>query len=215
MTLNGRQFHEMTRDEFESQPGTFFHGHPTGNFNWDPDGRQGFHVGSKQAATDAVVARVGTSGKATIYAGGQRSGPTFPGKYVPVNDPERPYHKSEAVAHPEHLRGGRIVSPMVNGRNWLGRYGGHGNGYVGDMHDSGDVRANAKASEIITKGQKMRQGIFYENQAEDAGSISAVLPSRQSFKTHEDLIIEARARGLDVPRHVLKEYPRLGQQRLF
>jgi hypothetical protein len=26
----GSQFHEMTRDEFESQPGTWFHGTPTG-----------------------------------------------------------------------------------------------------------------------------------------------------------------------------------------
>lgn len=26
MALNGRQFHEMSRGEFESQPGTYFHG---------------------------------------------------------------------------------------------------------------------------------------------------------------------------------------------
>jgi hypothetical protein len=213
VTLNKRQFHEMTRDEFESQPGTFFHGHPTGNFNWEhPQGHSGFHVGTKQAATDAVVSRAGFSGKPVTYSNGMESGPTFPGSWEPVNDPERPYVKSRKIAHPEHVRAGRIASPMVNHPGYLGSYG---KGTPGDMHDSGDVLANARATAIRSRGQQMRQGIYYMNASEDAGSVSAVLPSRQQFKTHEDHIIEARARGQHVPAHVLKEYPHLGQQRLF
>lgn len=207
MTLNRRQFHEMTREEFESQPGTYFHGHPTGNFNWEERG-QGFHVGSKQAATDAVVARA-AYGK---YPGDVPIPAPFLGHRVAVNDPARPYHRSEAVAHPEHVRGGRIVSPMVN---WPGSLGSYGKGDHGDMVNSGDAMANGRVAAINSRGQTMRQGIYYKNASEDAGSVSAVLPNRQSFKTHEDLIIEARARGARVPSRVLKEYPLLGQQRLF
>jgi len=211
--LNGHQFHEMTRAEFEEQPGTYFHGHPTGNFNWEqPPGHSGFHVGSKQAATDAVVARAGFSGRSTTYSNGMETGPTYPGRWEPVNDPDRPYVKSRKIAHPEHLRGGRIVSPMVNSPSTLGSYG---KGTPGDMSHSGDVMANARATAIRTRGQTMRQGIYYMNVSEDAGSVSAVLPSRQSFKTHEDILIEARARGVRVPERVLKDYPHLGQQRLF
>lgn len=212
--VQSAQFHEMTRDEFESLPGTFFHGHPTGNFNWDTTGRpQGFHVGTKQAATEAVVARVGTRGAPTTYSGGERSGPTFPGTVRPVDDPNRPYTRSEYVAHPEHLRGGRIDAPMVNHPAYLGSYG---KGDDGDMNGSGDVLANGKVAEINSKGRTMRQGIYYKNVAEDTGSVSAVLPSRQSFKTHEDYIVEARSRGLSIPRRALSGYRHVpGQQRLF
>jgi hypothetical protein len=135
------------------------------------------------------------------------------GKSVPVDDPERPYKKTKAVAHPESLRGGRIASPMVNSPNHMGWYG---RGEWGDMTDSGDVSANARVSQIKSRGQTMRQGIYYKNASEDAGSVSAVLPSRESFKTHEDFLVEARAQGRKIPTRALKGYTEIpGQQRLF
>lgn len=212
--LQRKQFHEMSREEFESQPGTYFHGNPTGNFNWEqPRAHYGFHVGTKQAATDAVVARAGTEGSLVTYSGGQKGGPAFPGRYDPVDDPERPYVRRQAVAHPEHLRGGRIVSDMVNSPGYMGSYG---RDTGGDMVGSGDVLANARAASIHGRGQTMRRGIYYRNVAEDTGSISAVLPSRQSWKTHEDYLVEARARGAKIPTEALKGYREIpGQQRLF
>ena len=202
MVLQPQQFHEMSRDEFEAQPGTMFHGNPTGNFNQE-GGPQGFHVGSKQAATDAVVARAGFGG----YSDGSRIPAPFRGSRRPVDDPERPYTKSEAVAHPEHLRGGRIDSPMVNAPGNMGSYG---------KGTHGDVMANVLVAAINKRGETMRQGIYYKNASEDAGSTSAVVPSRQSWKTHEDYIVEARARGNKVPKRALKGYSQIpGQQRIF
>lgn len=191
MTLNARQFHEMTKDEFEAQPGTFFHGNPTGNFNWEqPKSPYGFHVGSELSAREAVDARASY-------------GRYSDGSVIPAPMPE----------HPETVRGGRITSPMVNQPHAMGRYGFQN---WGDMTDSGDVLANAKAREITSKGQTMRRGIYYSNVAEDTGSTSAVLPSRQSFKTHEDHLVEARAQGKKIPKRALQGYTEIpGQQRLF
>lgn len=199
----------MSRDEFESQPGVMFHGHPTGNFNAEhPRAKQGFHVGSRRAAEDAVNARAGY------------------GKYSdssPIPAPLRAKKVEKKAAdgmtdisyktHPQAVRGGMITSPMVNSSGAMGRYG---RGGIGDMHDSGDVSANAKAAEIHAKGQTMRRGIFYKNASEDAGSVSAVLPSRSSFKTHEDYLVEARAAGKKIPKRAMKGYKEIpGQQRLF
>jgi hypothetical protein len=213
VALNPSQFHEMSRSEFEAHPATYFHGNPTGNFNWGEDRPQGFHVGSHKAATEAVVARVGKVSRTTTLSDGTKTGPTYPGDYVPVNDPERPYTTSDAVAHPQHLRGGRIVSDMVNGSTYMGSYG---KGDVGDMHASGDAMANGRVSAIKSRGETMRQGIFYRNMAEDAGSVSAVLPRREDFKTHEDYLVEARAKGKKIPPKALEGYTEVpGQQRLF
>jgi hypothetical protein len=157
-------------------------------------------------ARSGTVSRSSTADRGVVYAG----------KYVEVNDPARPYTKRDAVAHPAQLRGGRITSPMVNHPGYLGSYGGHGDGMEGDMHDSGDARANGQVARIKSRGETMRQGIYYVNQAEDAGSLSAVLPRREDFKTHEDYIVEARAAGKKVPPHALAGYKEIpGQQRLL
>lgn len=199
----------MSRDEFESQPGMMFHGNPTGNFNVEHrQAPYGFHVGSRQAAEEAVNARAGY------------------GRYSdasPIPAPLRAQKKETkgvdgftTVSHKTHseaVRGGRVVSPMVNAPTALGTYG---RGALGDMDNSGDVAANAKAREIHTKGQKMRRGIFYKNASEDAGSVSAVIPGRASFKTHEDHLVEARAAGKVIPKRAMKGYKEIpGQQRLF
>jgi hypothetical protein len=75
-----------------------------------------------------------------------------------------------------------------------------------------DVRANAIERAVRTKGQKMRQGIYYVNASEGSHEdlpVSAIVPSRQGFKTHKDYVTEAHARGAQIPEHVLKEYPHL------
>jgi hypothetical protein len=206
----GSQFHEMTREQFEAQPGTWFHGTPTGII-----GHAGsFHVGTKQAATEALRGEVGKPRWFTNREG-----------------------KASYGSNPSVI-GGRIVGPMANtprvdpsrgpGDRWNYREGipwGHMTEWSRrSPHEvMSDVRANAIESAIKTRGQTMRQGIYYVNAAEGANDpekdptlpVSAVLPNRQHFKTHEDYIIGARAQGKQVPGHVLQQYPHLGQGRLF
>lgn len=213
--LNQEQFHEMTKDEFEALPGTFFHGNPSGNFNWhQPSSAGGFHVGSHRAAEEAVAARA-AHGKysdgseiALPLKGSTTLHPT--GEVLP-NGKEMMEVRHEG--NPAWLRGGRITSPMVNHPYHLGRYG---RGSIGDMYDSGDVSANAKVREIHSKGQTMRHGIYYKNAAEDPGSISAVLPGRQFWKTHEDYLVDAREQGKVIPKRATEGYKQIpGQQVLF
>jgi hypothetical protein len=66
------------------------------------------------------------------------------------------------------------------------------------------------------KRGRARRGYFYENVSEDAGSVSAVLPNRKSFKTHEDYLVEARAKNKSVPARALKGYNQVpGQEKLL
>lgn len=204
----GTQFHDMTREEFEALPGTYFHGHPSGNFNWDIDGRpQGFHVGSYEAAEQAVTRK-------QFYGDGT---PVLAPLEATKRESEGEMSTRRYEAHPDQIRGGRIVSPMVNSPHYLGSYGSNDNAsYLGVMTHSGDALANGRVRSINTRGQIMRQGMYYRNQIEDAGSISAVLPNRQSFKTHEDYLVEARAQGKYIPERALKGYTQIpGQQKLF
>ncbi len=148
----GRQFHEMTREEFEAEPGTFFHGNPTGNFGHNqPQAHYGFHVGTKRAATEAVEARAGYG----RYSAG-----------TPIPAP-----KAE-------VRGGRLGVEMTN-TPWTPHEDFPANGYM--------------AGQI--KRDRARRGYYYTNMGEDAGSISAVVPSRRQFKTHEDYSLKLGRRG--------------------
>lgn len=208
------QFHQMTKDEFESLPGTFFHSDPAGNFNWDTEGRQGFHVGTRRAAEEAVINRVNKDTGDVVYGDGSIGWSPFrpieTSRNIRIGD--KLVNIPERKPHPDIVRGGRIVSPMVNSINNLGVYG---RGTPGELDGSGDSRANATVNMIKSRGQTMRKGIYYMNVVEDPGSVSAVLPNRQSFKTHEDYLVEAMSKGLRIPKTVLSGYDEaIGQQKL-
>ena len=206
--LNGTQFHEMTRGEFESQPGTWFHGTQTGHIGHQ---ESSFHVGSRAAATEALAARIGK-------------------QYV------HPDNRAAVIqGHPSaQIYGGRITAPMSNkpmihpsrgpGGSWQVREGIP----RGAMEDwkrrspteaMSDVKANAVEHGIRTKGQKMRKGIYYVNASEgshEENPISAIVPNRAGFKTHEDHLVEARAAGKKIPKRAMKGYTQIpGQGRLF
>jgi hypothetical protein len=58
-----------------------------------------------------------------------------------------------------------------------------------------------------------KRGIhYYENQVEDAGSISALVPSRASLLTHSQSIKEAQQKGLYVHPHIEWESKQLGKE---
>lgn len=107
------------------------------------------------------------------------------------------HHEPIYMSDPK-VQGGRIVGPM------------------GDETLS-DEEANEEAIFSPPEGDlRHGRGIYYENSEEDPGSISAVLPSRSHFKTHEDYLVEARARGDKIPKRALRGYKEIpGQGRLF
>jgi hypothetical protein len=197
----------MTREEFESQPGTWWHGTQSGII-----GHQGgsFHVGTRHAAVEALSARIGK----------QAVPQTQQGQVI--------------RSHPSaELYGGHITAPMVNTPRLSSSRGPGSRWEVaagiprGEMADwprmsrhepMSDVRANAVESGLRKKGQQMRRGIYYVNASEGSQEdvpVSAIVPHRQGFKTHEDYVIEARAQGKRIPEHVIQQYPKLGQGKLF
>ena len=215
----GKQFHEMTQDEFARQPGTWHHG--TVNGMIDP-GNTGFHVGSLYAAKMALGShlrrRVDDMGQyvdrkrwdmdphlpSTLgYRTEARKSPGFiaPTGHVDPDSPDtgdwdnpEPYvYTSDPKVIP-----GRIVRPMANNT----------------QTPRGDAEVNERAQE----GEQQETGIgeFYKNDAEHVGSVSAMLPSRQHFKTHEDYLVEARSKGKKIPKRAMEGYTEIpGQGKLF
>lgn len=154
-------------------PGQFFHGTPSGDLRGS---FYGLHVGTERAAQDALNARIGAP------AEGQWDGTRIYGKtklagsvglrmdtglrdtsqdYYP--DPANPprYSDSSPVAHdsiPEIVPV-KITGPMTNTPR--------------TPHE--DYRANGYMAGQVKRGRAKR-GYYYENVAEDEGSISAVVP---------------------------------------
>lgn len=232
----GTQFHEMTRDEFEQQPGTWFHGSTTGQI-----GHAGsFHVGTKLAAAEALGARidrgkfrtktpVGTMRRVQSSIKASQKDPRF----VTTST-------GKAYSDNPTFTGGRIVGPMTNTPK-IHSSRGPGNRFEikegipwGAMEDwqrkspneaMSDVRANAVERGAKTSGRLLRRGMYYVNAAEGGGRpestpeheyISAVLPNRQHFKTHEDYLVDAREAGKKIPARAMKGYKEIpGQGRLW
>lgn len=229
----GQQFHEMTSDEFAKQPGTWFHGSPNGQI-----GAHGgsFHVGSELAAAEALGPRIATGKYRTKTRIGTIQKVKQAAKAMQQSPRmiESPRGGSYYADNPG-ITAGRIDGPMTNttklassrgpGRGkWEVRQG-IPRGALEDWkrHNSTeplpDIRANAVENGIRKSGRTMRQGMYYVNAAEGAQEdhpISAILPNRKHFKTHEDYLVEARAQGKSIPKRAMKGYSQIpGQGRLF
>ena len=88
---------------------------------------------------------------------------------------------------PVRIVGGMTNTPATAHRDW------HANGYM----------------QAQIKQGRARNGYFYRNEAEDAGSISAVLPGRAHVATHRDIVHHALTYGhlgSPVPDHNLERY---------
>jgi hypothetical protein len=205
----------MTREEFAKQPGIWYHG--TVNGMIDP-ADTGFHVGTKFAAKLALGGhlqrRVDEEGRSVAtgspdlsatqgYRTAARRSPGFiaPIGHVDPHEPEtgdwdnpEPYvYTSDPQVIP-----GRIVGPMANNTKTA----------------KGDAEVNERAQEGWQ--QQTGMGEFYRNDAEHAGSVSAMLPFRSHFKTHEDYLVEARSKGRKIPKRAMEGYTEIpGQGRLF
>lgn len=205
----GTQFHQMTREEFEQQPGVWFHGTATGMIGSKPDHPQ-FHVGTQRAALQALGARLH----------GGNPGGTVKNENGRWYQPDEPYHR--VIAHARQTNspnadviGGHITGPMANVPKEDPREERFGRSGFGDYQG----RAPYAYGDWVANGMEKRlkhQGVFYKNVGEDTGSISAILPKRSHFTTHEDYLVEARAQGKKIPKRAMRGYKEIpGQGKLF
>lgn len=206
-----KHFHEMTPDEFASRPGTLWHGSPAGKEGLQTGSHSGIHVGTQEAARQALNARIGTPqhgdwdgtreygktplvrGMGTGYAVRDRDDePRLPSGEARYSDGT----KVPMTAKPD-LFPVRIVGEMTNQPR--------------SAHD--DFKANGLMAGQIKRGTA-RRGYYYTNAAEDEGSVSAVVPNRAHLATHEDFVrhaVEYGHMGRPIPQHNLDRYG-LGMQ---
>jgi hypothetical protein len=192
--LNDAQFGRMSRDEFAQQPGTMWHGSPAGTQGLNVGSHSGLHVGSQEAARQALNARIGTPAQGdwdgtreygqTHLVPGSRTGYGAQfhrngwGEEPRLPEPGRAKYSDQTPvpldAKPD-IFPVRIVGPMTNTPH--------------NPHE--DFRANGLMAGQLKRGTAKR-GYYYTNIGEDEGSISAVVPGRNHVATHEDFVSRAQ-----------------------
>jgi 8-oxo-dGTP diphosphatase len=155
------------------EPWTFYHGTPDAR-SWDKGSTYGIHVGTYEAARQALEARIGAPaegewdgtreyGSTPIVSNAKNMGygTGLSARGEPRHE-EATYSDGSPVPHdarpsvfPVH-----IVGPMTN--------------HPAAPMD--DAQANGRMRGQITRGTA-RRGYYYRNSGEDSGSVSAVVPS--------------------------------------
>ena len=243
MQMNGTQFHEMTQEEFAQQPGTWFHGSLNGMVG--PTGVVHVGDRSAAEATlrralvrQQIVARggdrfvVGQNRSDIVHRSIEENTGRAKRSMVPI----RPSGSSGSMegADPSvrdvkvyptdpKLVAGTIEGPMDETASaYPSKYQFEGNKYVTDawvfsstpvtgMYSDTGANRIARYKRFIPKGL----GVYYHNEVESPGSISAVMP-RSHFKTHEDHLVAAREAGKTIPKRALNGYTEIpGQGKLF
>ena len=168
----------------------YYHGSPTGAF-----GEKEIHVGTKRAAQQALEARIGIRADGKTWDGTSEYGSTLlAGKKTlqkldsqgfnqtgfNVGVPEEDFYLKD---YPELARavfadGTRIPLTVKPGMFPVKIKGEMTNIVSSPLSD---IKANATIKAMLKKGQAKR-GYFYENIGEDAGSISAVVPSSEHLE---------------------------------
>ncbi len=176
-------------DDKLAQVNAYWHGTPSGDLR---GGRSGLHVGTKQAATEALEARIGipADGKGwdgsrtygeTLLAGRTRVASGQFGKYRETGyNADAPMEDFYAKDHNFPTTGNSVPvnpdwKPWVRPVLLVGKMSNTPNSAMSD------VRANATMTGMLRKGSAKR-GYFYVNEGEDAGSVSAVLPNGDTVR---------------------------------
>lgn len=201
-----KHFHEMTPEEFGNHEHAFWHGSPAGEAGMDHQAHYGLHVGTHEAAKQALEARIGRPAEG-VWDGTREYGKTLlayhgHGHGVGEHKGGDTYYPSGKATysggHPipldtkPHIFPVHIVGEMTNERHT----------------PHGDWQANGLMAGQIKRGTA-RRGYYYRNEGEDYGSISAVVPNRAHVATHEDFVRHALAHGhmgRPVPDHNLERY---------
>jgi ribosomal protein S18 acetylase RimI-like enzyme len=175
--------------------GIFWHGTPSGDLR---GGASGLHVGTQEAARQALHARIGFRADGKDWDGTQEYGTTLlagkqnllgrpRGRYLLTGHNADDYHAgSERVPLPDedhypeehHLvatfgEGREPVQPHHKPDLFPVRITGPMSNTPQTAHP--DSKANGYMKAQITRGTA-RRGYFYRNEGEDSGSISAVVP---------------------------------------
>lgn len=154
----------------------WFHGTPSGDLR---GGHYGLHVGTREAARQALNARIGTPVRGD-WDGTRRYGDTLlRGPHaMKFNGPGQPWTE-ERMGPDYHPSGGAVYSdgspvdldsiPDIMHVAITGR--------MTNTPDRphGDWQANGLMTGQVKRG-RAKNGYYYKNEGEDAGSISAVVP---------------------------------------
>jgi hypothetical protein len=149
----------------------WFHGTPSGDLR---GGHYGLHVGTERAAQDALNARIGKPAEGTwdgtrIYGKTLLAGSYGHGIASGKRDTSQDYYPSGNATYSDTSKVALDAIPEVVPV-----------GITGPMTNTprtplGDWQANGIMSGQVKRG-RAKSGYYYENVAEDAGSISAVVP---------------------------------------
>lgn len=176
----------------------WWHGSASGDLR---GGQSGLHLGTKLAATQALESRIGTPADGMGWTGdteyGKRllAGTKTLNKMGPYNEtgiragsrdidyPEEDhyagdYFKQNPSEHPKYPDGTKMpldVKPSVEPYYITGSMNNHPGAPYGDW------KANGYMKGALKRGTA-RNGYYYENQGEDSGSISAVVPNGDHVK---------------------------------
>jgi GNAT superfamily N-acetyltransferase len=206
--------HEMTREEFERDPDTLWHATPAEGMG---DGV--IHFGSQKAAYQAVTANI---------AGGNASGlawqPGDPIDSLRAEIAERPtsgyggpkeWHAEQPSfialrVAPEHEEDMIDVHEELDKPFNGGDMGSDEDGLSGDAYANSKIRPYRKLSlELGDVSDEFPSGYWYQNEAEDTGSVSGVVPHKSWLWTHEQFLTAAIEQGLAIDEDVLAGYPHL------
>jgi len=170
-----------TRSDSEQKSGTWYHGSPSGELKGS---RSGIHLGTKQAAHEALTARIGHPAEGE-WDGSRKYGETkLAGqKTMKTKDISISGHNCEAPEHDylprEHPKGlpkysdGNSVDHDAKPEIAAYKIKGEMSNSYDKPHS--DAKANGLMAGSITRGTAKR-GMYYRNDGEDAGSVSAVVP---------------------------------------
>lgn len=177
-----RQYINEGKKEYDPHPGTMWHGTPSGDLR---GGVSGLHLGTKEAAKQALTARIGHPVEGE-WDGTREYGKTKLAGKKTLNK-RGPYllsgHNCDAPDHDyyahEHPKGfptmGKDAKVQPHHKPEIAEYRikGKMSNHVHNPHK--DFHANGYMTAALKKGNAKR-GYYYKNDGEDAGSISAVVP---------------------------------------
>ena len=180
--------------ELKQNPNVFWHSTASGDLR---GGTQGLHVGTYQAAKEAMEATIGirADGKdwdgteeygKTLLMGGRRqqeirdkTGTYFGGTGFnarmsdPAEFPQEDFYAGDHKERATHSNGDPVSLTAKPGIFPVRIKGAMTNSRYRPMED---FKANSTMRSLLKRG-KAKRGYYYENVGEDSGSISAVVPS--------------------------------------
>ena len=181
----------MSADEHLS-PDQFFHGSPYGGPT-DTPGSSGVHVGTHEAARQALNARIGHRADGKDWDGSSEYGKTLLAGHATIRALGRypsgySYTSGQTGDHyPADVHMDKKGSPQPGSSTPLdAKPALFPVSIVGPMTNTPQTphenfKANGMMAGQLKKGNA-RRGYFYQNMGEDSGSISAVVPSWNHLK---------------------------------